>query len=130
MNPKFHRFTLIVLLLIFITLSFAFAIVPIEKQFSQEPNITSYENGLWWAVTTVTSVGYGDYYPTSAAGKLIGGLLQIAGVATFGIIAAIITIDMFRKEQQFFWSRTTERFDRIEKKLEDIDKKQSYTIKK
>ena len=130
MKQKTHRLTIVILLLSIITLGTGFSIVPIEKQFSQNPNITTYENGLWWSVTTITSVGYGDYYPTSTLGKIIGSILEIAGVSTFGVIAAIITIDMFRKEQQFFWSRTTERFDRIEKKLEDIDKKQSYTIKK
>jgi voltage-gated potassium channel len=51
-------------------------------------NITTFGDALWWAVSTITTVGYGDYYPVTAAGRAIGVALMIAGVGIFGVIAA------------------------------------------
>lgn len=51
-------------------------------------NITSFGDALWWAMSTVTTVGYGDHYPVTPAGRAIGAVLMIAGVAVFGVVAA------------------------------------------
>lgn len=130
MNLKPHRLSISIALLIIFTVSSGLVMVPVEKTLAVKPNITTTEDGLWWAITTVTSVGYGDYYPTSSLGKIIGAILQVAGVSIFGIVIALVTIDLFRKEQQYYWARTTDRFNRLEEKLDSIEKKQSYSIKK
>lgn len=130
MNLRPYRLNIAIALLVIFTVSSGIIISPIEKNFAVKPNITNLENGLWWAVSTVTSVGYGDYYPTSTLGKIIGAILEVSGVSIFGIIVALITIDMFRREQQYYWTRTTDRFNRLEEKLDSIEKKQSFTIKK
>jgi voltage-gated potassium channel len=46
---------------------------------------------LWWAVQTVTTVGYGDVVPGSAAGKAIGSLLMLGGLALFAVVTGTIT---------------------------------------
>jgi voltage-gated potassium channel len=51
-------------------------------------NITTFSDALWWAVSTITTVGYGDHYPVTAAGRAIGIVLMIAGVGIFGVVAA------------------------------------------
>jgi voltage-gated potassium channel len=51
-------------------------------------NITTFSDALWWAVSTVATVGYGDHYPVTAAGRAIGIVLMIAGVGIFGVTAA------------------------------------------
>ena len=51
-------------------------------------NITTFADALWWAVTTITTVGHGDHYPVTAAGHVIGMALMIVGVGMFGIVAA------------------------------------------
>jgi voltage-gated potassium channel len=51
-------------------------------------NITTFNDALWWAVSTITTVGYGDHYPVTAAGRAIGIVLMIAGVGSFGVVAA------------------------------------------
>jgi voltage-gated potassium channel len=51
-------------------------------------NITTFSDALWWAVSTVATVGYGDRYPVTASGRAIGIALMITGVAVFGVVAA------------------------------------------
>ena len=45
---------------------------------------------MWWAVSTITTVGYGDVYPVTDIGLLIGGLIAIAGIASFAFPTAIL----------------------------------------
>jgi voltage-gated potassium channel len=51
-------------------------------------NITTFSDALWWAMSTVTTVGYGDHYPVTPAGRAIGIALMIGGVGMFGVVAA------------------------------------------
>ena len=61
-----------------------------------DPGIGTYGDALWWATSTVTTVGYGDVVPTSAGGRLIGGLLMLVGISlipliTSAVVSAFIT---------------------------------------
>ncbi len=47
--------------------------------------------GLWWAVQTVTTVGYGDHVPTNAAGMLVAALVMLLGLAFLSVVTAAIT---------------------------------------
>lgn len=51
-------------------------------------NITTIGDALWWSVSTITTVGYGDRYPVTAAGRAIGIALMIAGVGISVVAAA------------------------------------------
>jgi voltage-gated potassium channel len=56
-----------------------------------EANIRSVADALWWAVTTVTTVGYGDKYPTTGAGRLLAAGLMLLGIGLFGILTASLS---------------------------------------
>ncbi len=47
--------------------------------------------GLWWAIETVTTVGYGDIVPSQTAGKLIAGFLMLGGLSLLSVVTAAIT---------------------------------------
>jgi voltage-gated potassium channel len=47
--------------------------------------------GMWWALQTVTTVGYGDVAPKDLAGRLIGAVLMLEGTAFIAIVTAVIT---------------------------------------
>lgn len=54
-------------------------------------NFTSIWLGLWWAVQTVTTVGYGDHVPTTAAGMVVAALVMLLGLAFLSVVTAAIT---------------------------------------
>ena len=47
--------------------------------------------GLWWAVQTVTTVGYGDLVPTNTSGRIVAALVMLLGLAFLSVITAAIT---------------------------------------
>lgn len=53
-------------------------------------NIKNFSDGLWWAVTTVATVGYGDKYPISNEGRILATMLIFTGVALVGVITASV----------------------------------------
>ncbi len=55
-----------------------------------ESNIRTAEDALWWAVATITTVGYGDRYPVTSEGRLVAGFLMAAGVGLFGVFTAYL----------------------------------------
>jgi voltage-gated potassium channel len=56
---------------------------------SHDANITNGTDALWWAIVTITTVGYGDFYPVTGAGRIVGVFVMLAGV---GIIASMASI--------------------------------------
>jgi voltage-gated potassium channel len=53
-------------------------------------NIKSFGDGLWWAVTTVTTVGYGDKFPTTSIGRILAVGLMLVGISLMGVITASV----------------------------------------
>lgn len=55
-----------------------------------EANIRTAEDAAWWSITTVTTVGYGDRYPVTGAGRVIATALMFTGVGLFGTLSGVI----------------------------------------
>ncbi|HEY0237389.1 MAG TPA: ion channel [Friedmanniella sp.] len=53
--------------------------------------ISTFGTALWWAITTITTVGYGDVYPVTTQGRLVAGVLMVAGVAFLGAVTATLS---------------------------------------
>lgn len=54
-------------------------------------NIKTAEDAVWWAIVTITTVGYGDKFPVTTEGRLIGTLLMFVGVGLFGTFTAYVS---------------------------------------
>ena len=91
-------------------------IVSVERG---EPNATihTYPDGLWWALTTVATVGYGDKYPVTIAGRGIAVALMLVGVAAFGVVTARLAA-LFVEEQE---DAAKSQLDRMDKRLRRIE---------
>lgn len=53
-------------------------------------NIDSFGDAVWWSMTTITTIGYGDLYPTTTTGRLVAVGLMLAGIALLGIVTAAL----------------------------------------
>jgi len=65
----------------------ALAVLDAERA-DPRANLTTFGDAVWWSITTVTTVGYGDHYPTTSIGRLVVVLLMVGGVALLGIVTA------------------------------------------
>ena len=59
--------------------------------FTDEKTYRNIGDGLWWAIQTVTIVGYGDLVPTSTVGRLVAALVMLAGIGFLTVVTAVIT---------------------------------------
>ena len=79
----------------------AYGFYSLEKEIN--PNVHSYGDALWWAICTVSTVGYGDIAPITGLGRMIGAGLIIFGVMFFltwtAVLAGIIS-SFIRREAQ------------------------------
>ena len=69
-----------------VTFSAALAVTQAER--AAGGNISAFRDGLWWAFVTLTSTGYGDFYPISNVGRLIAVALMMTGVMLIGAVSA------------------------------------------
>lgn len=88
-------------------------------------------SGLWWAVQTVTTVGYGDHVPETAIGQLVAAVVMLFGIGFVTVITASITgafVSQRRREEQTPGARNPstellqqiiDRLDRIEAAMDD-----------
>lgn len=53
-------------------------------------NLRHWGDALWWAVTTLTTVGYGEHYPVTTGGRLVAIMIMFSGVAILGAVAALV----------------------------------------
>ncbi|NTW39853.1 MAG: two pore domain potassium channel family protein [Cellulomonadaceae bacterium] len=67
----------------------ALAVTDAERGAS-EANIRTVGDGLWWALSTMTTVGYGDRYPTTTTGRFVAGALMLGGIALLGVVTATL----------------------------------------
>jgi voltage-gated potassium channel len=69
---------------------FAATLAFLAERAAQPDTFGSVPAALWWAVTTITTTGYGDKIPASLAGRLLAGVLMIAGIGLFALWAGIL----------------------------------------
>jgi voltage-gated potassium channel len=104
----------VLLIALVLNLIAAAAVLEFERA-NPEANIDSYPDALWWAVTTITTVGYGDRFPMSPAGRGVAVVLMIAGIAMFGVITATIAAYFVeQKAEEDMASRLDQIMDRLD----------------
>ena len=82
-------------------------------------------SGLWWGVQTVTTVGYGDHVPATAAGQILAALVMLLGIGFITVITASITSSFIgrlnRQDSPGDGAASAEQLQRIEERLERIE---------
>jgi len=88
-------------------------------------NIQGVGDGWWWAITTMATVGYGDTYPVSPQGRLVGMSLMIMGVALLGTITASIAsnFNMTNNEDLADGKSSASDLDSLKKRIAELESK-------
>jgi voltage-gated potassium channel len=89
-----------------------------------EPDVRNLGDGVWWALVTITTVGYGDITPVTTLGRVVASSLMLLGL---GLIATITAIVSAKFIQNFVDHHTNddvlEKLDEMQLELDDIKKK-------
>jgi voltage-gated potassium channel len=72
-----------------LTYAGALAVLDAEEN-ADGSNITNFGHALWWALTTITTVGYGDHYPVTVLGRCVAAGLMVGGIAVLGVVTASV----------------------------------------
>ena len=88
-------------------------------------NIQGVGDGWWWAITTMATVGYGDTYPISTQGRIVGTALMIMGVALLGTITASIASNFNSTDSEDSSNETTSasEVDDLKKRIAELEGK-------
>jgi voltage-gated potassium channel len=81
-----------VLFILFLTIMISASLMYMIEGEAQPAGFSSIPASMWWAVETLTTVGYGDLVPVTVLGKIMGGLVTIVGVAAVALFTSVITV--------------------------------------
>jgi len=90
--------------ILFIVLIFASSLMYHAEHEAQPEAFASIPASMWWGIVTLTTIGYGDVYPITVAGKLIAAGVAVLGIAVYaiptGIMASAFTEELRKKRQK------------------------------
>ncbi len=101
---------------IFMMIFSSVAILHVEK--ASNSNISTPGDALWWSFVTITTVGYGDFYPVTDEGRAIAALLMLTGVGLFGTFTGFVATWFIEDEEK----EQTEEMEEIRQELAEIRK--------
>lgn len=123
------RFKKLLMALVIAVALLGLIISPIERSASGAKILTE-GDGLWFAITTVTGVGYGDMVPVTVLGRVVAVFLEVFGVVLFGSVMAFVSLELLRYQEDFNTRRVMERLDEQSRIIEELKKKLDFLVKK
>lgn len=119
---KLHYLLLVTLVLV---VAGALIVQTVEST-SSEASIRTVPDAIWWAVTTVTTVGYGDLYPVTPVDRGVAIVFMILGVGIFGLLAASMASFFIERrveeETEPQLNEILDRLKRIDESLREVDR--------
>ncbi len=83
-------------------------------------NIHDFGDALWWAVVTVTTVGYGDRYPVSSSGRGVAVVLMLVGIGLIGVLTATVASYFVEQNEGTDRAALNKRLDQLEGMLAEV----------
>ena len=123
--PADKRLKKYLLALVALALLLGIWVVPVEYGHK----INTVGDGLWWAINTVTGVGYGDLVPVTGLGRIIGAVLMTVGLVLFSFIVALLSSRLMKAEDKYHRIRLQKDLDSVNNKLYRLEHKLDYLIK-
>jgi voltage-gated potassium channel Kch len=114
----YERLTVLRAIATIITVAITIVLVAgIVARIVEPETFTSIGLSYWWAITTLTTVGYGDVVPVTSAGRVVGGVLMLTGLALIPTTTSIVVSLLLGKFNQAQRDEQDERLRRIEEQL-------------
>jgi voltage-gated potassium channel len=88
-----------------------------------DPEFDTYGQALWFSVTTVTTVGYGDYIPESAAGKLVASALMLTGLGLIPLVTSVVVSILVSQRSRESRDREMHHLSLILERLDDLERR-------
>ena len=111
-NKRFELYTLLLLLVFIVSVS-GIAIYVFEED--KNPNITSIFDAFYWALVTISTVGYGDISPVTSYGRAISIFIIISGIAMISFVTSVIVSAFSEKLDELKENRIIEQINRNER---------------
>jgi voltage-gated potassium channel len=92
---------------------------------ADEGSIHDFGTALWWGVTTITTVGYGDTFPVTNEGRAIAVFLMILGISLFGFLTANIAAFMVSQNETVSLDDLDRKLDRLEQQIQRLAQEMS-----
>ncbi len=77
---------------------------------------------LWWAVTTVTTVGYGDVVPTDTTGRFVGAALMVSGYASLSLLTGVIASLLVARRAAALQAGEEQALEKIDRRLAEVER--------
>jgi voltage-gated potassium channel len=91
LTDQLAQSTLLFTFVLALILIFTIALLVLKaEQGNANANITTYSNAVWWAFVTITTVGYGDYYPVTNLGRFLALILMFSGLGIIGVLSSYL----------------------------------------
>jgi voltage-gated potassium channel len=116
--------TLMTAAVITVLLTIFSSIAMLNLETSPDSNIKTANDALWWAATTMTTVGYGDRYPVTSGGRIVAVFLMTAGVGLFAIFTGWVTScfnDAEVKEEKATMQTLVDEIKLLRQKIETLE---------
>ena len=88
-----------------------------------DPEFNTFGTALWWAVSTVSTVGYGDYVPVSTAGRFIASVLMLTGLSLIPLITSVVVSILVSQRTREAREQQTRDLEEVLRRLEGIDQR-------
>lgn len=98
----------IVFFMIILLLEFGSVAVLYAEKGDPAANITTASDAIWWVYVTITTVGYGDQYPVTLNGRLVGMVVMLVGVGLFGVVTGFLANKFLPSGEESAAKGTTE----------------------
>jgi voltage-gated potassium channel len=99
----------------------ALAVLDAERD-AEGASITTFGDAVWWTITTISTVGYGDRYPVTFEGRVVAGALMVTGIALLGVVTASIASWFVENLRRAGEEVTAEIEEEIDEVAEDVQR--------
>lgn len=83
-------------------------------------SVQTLSDGLWWAIVTMFTVGYGDIIPRTAAGRIVGTLVMLVGISFVSLLTANVAAIFFRAQQAQTRDTMAQKLEELTRKVDEL----------